>query len=80
MNFLKKNIFGIIFALVGGVAGYLYWRFVGCESGTCPLKSVWYYSVFIGTLIGYLLGDSAKEMIFKYKKKTIEEENGKSSD
>lgn len=36
--------------LVGAVAGFLYWKFVGCASGTCaitskPLNSTLYFAV-----------------------------------
>ena len=38
---LKKKI-GLIFTLFGILAGYLYWKFIGCASGTCAITSVWY--------------------------------------
>lgn len=45
-------------AILGLVAGYFYWREVGCASGTClitsrPLNSS-LYGAFMGTLIGGL--------------------------
>jgi hypothetical protein len=47
------------------VAGFLYWKFIGCLTGTCPIKSVWYYSTLYGLLFGYLAGD----IIFSIKSK-----------
>lgn len=35
----KNNLLTTIGILAGGVAGFLYWRFVGCSSGSCPITS-----------------------------------------
>lgn len=61
-KFLK---FKIGFALLGAIGGFLYWKFVGCTSGTCPIRSVWYYSTLWGTAIGYLTGDLLGSFIWK---------------
>jgi len=53
------------FAITGAVGGFLYWKFVGCVSGTCPIKSVWYLSTLWGTAMGYLLGDLSASFILK---------------
>jgi len=42
-------------ALVGAIAGYFYWKFVGCSSGHCmisskPLNSMLYFA-FSGMII-----------------------------
>jgi len=39
----------------GGIGGYLYWYFIGCNSGTCPITSSPYGSIIMGALLGYLL-------------------------
>jgi xanthine/uracil permease len=59
--FLKKHILKIIGILVGGVAGFLYYHFVGCTSGTCPITSNPYITVVYGALLGYLLFDMFKK-------------------
>ena len=64
----------IIFLLVGAVGGFLYWRFVGCTSGTCAIKSVWYWTVLWGAAMGYLVGDFINDIILKRKKKGEESE------
>lgn len=61
----------IAFAALGGLGGFLYWKFVGCVSGTCPIQSVWYYSTLWGAAMGYLIGDLLLSFIFK-KEKTNE--------
>jgi hypothetical protein len=59
----------LIFALAGTIGGFLYWKFVGCSSGTCRIKSVWYYSSLWGLAMGYLLGDLIGSFILKKEKK-----------
>jgi len=59
----------IIFLLVGAVGGFLYWRFIGCTSGTCAIKSVWYWTTLWGAAMGYLVGDFINDIIQKRKKK-----------
>lgn len=44
--------------LTGGIGGFLYYHFVGCTSGTCPITSNPYSSILIGGLFGFLLGGS----------------------
>ncbi|WP_321372688.1 DUF6132 family protein [uncultured Draconibacterium sp.] len=69
MNFLKAKQVALIFLGIGALGGFLYWRFVGCQSGTCPIKSVWYWSTLWGAAVGYLLGDSVNDYILKRKKR-----------
>jgi hypothetical protein len=54
-------------ALIGAVAGYLYYKFVGCVTGTCvissnPVRSTLYFSVMGGLLFG----------MFKKEKKDLQ--------
>ena len=46
----------MILAAVGAIGGFLYYRFVGCASGTCPITSNPYISTVYGGVIGILLG------------------------
>ncbi|SCY75487.1 hypothetical protein SAMN02927916_3207 [Flavobacterium anhuiense] len=45
----------IIGIIVGAVAGYLYWKFVGCSSGSCAITSSPMNSTLYGALMGGLL-------------------------
>lgn len=63
----NKYLLIAILTLTGLVGGYLYWRFVGCTSGSCPITSNWYSSVFVGGLLGYFTGDAIND----YRKKKI---------
>lgn len=41
--------------ILGALGGYLYWRFIGCSNGTCPLTSNKLNSTLYGAAIGFLL-------------------------
>lgn len=68
-SFLQNNILAIIGVLVGALGGYLYWKFVGCNTGTCPITSSPLNSTLYGAVLGGLLFS-----IFKRKPKKKEEE------
>ena len=59
--FIKKHILKIAGIIVGGIAGFAYYHFVGCASGTCPITSSPYISTIYGALMGYLLFDMFKK-------------------
>jgi hypothetical protein len=67
-EFLRKHTFIIITTAIGAAGGFLYWKFVGCVSGTCPIKSVWYMSTLWGLAVGYLAGSIIKDIIAYFKK------------
>lgn len=54
-TFIQKNILGIIGVLIGAFGGYLYYYFVGCNSGSCAITSSPTNSVLYGMLMGYLV-------------------------
>lgn len=66
--FLKYRVV-ILTTLAGLVAGFLYWKFIGCLSGTCRIKSVWYLSTIYGGIIGYLAGDIVMGIVRWAKKR-----------
>lgn len=41
--------------MLGGAGGFLYYRFVGCKTGACPLTSNPWISTLYGALIGFLM-------------------------
>lgn len=74
MRFLQKHKLAVILTGVGAVAGFLYWRFIGCQTGTCPIKSVWYGSTAWGMAFGYVVGDLAEDLRKKRAKKNEEQD------
>lgn len=55
MNFLNKNKLTIIGVLFGAMGGYLYYNYIGCASGTCPITSKPLNSTLYGAVMGSLL-------------------------
>ena len=41
--------------LIGSIAGFLYWKFVGCTSGTCYIQSNPVRMTLYGALMGGLV-------------------------
>ena len=54
----RKRIMKIAIGIViGGLAGYLYYYFIGCD-GTCPISSNPWRSIVYGSVMGTLLGSA----------------------
>ncbi|RIJ45600.1 hypothetical protein D1614_22175 [Maribellus luteus] len=69
MEIIKQKKIALIFLVLGAIGGFLYWKFVGCTSGTCAIKSVWYWSTLWGAAVGYLVGDFLNDLLVRVKKK-----------
>jgi hypothetical protein len=67
-DFIKKHLVTVIFAVAGAIGGFLYWKLVGCTSGTCIIKSVWYLSTLYGLVLGYVTGGLAEDLVQKLRK------------
>lgn len=63
--FLQKHVLTLIGIVVGALGGYLYWRFVGCSTGTCPITS----SPLNSTIYGAIMGGLVFSLFKKSKKK-----------
>ncbi|MCU0462594.1 MAG: DUF6132 family protein [Bacteroidales bacterium] len=75
MELLKRFKLILIFGVLGAAGGFLYWKFIGCQSGTCPIKSVWYWSTLYGALIGALVGSIIRDMVLKFRKRNDPPQN-----
>ena len=68
---MKKfiNRFGVSTAglVLGAIAGYIYYQYVGCLTGTCPISSNPWSMTFYGAIMGYLFSD-----LFRGKKTKTE--------
>ena len=54
----KSALIGIGF---GAVVGFLYWKFIGCSSGTCMITSKPINSTLYGALMGFLVAGMFKK-------------------
>jgi hypothetical protein len=54
-NWILNNTLLIAGIVIGSIGGYLYWRQIGCNSGTCMITSKWHNSTDYGALMGGLL-------------------------
>lgn len=57
-NWMINNKLYLIGAVIGGLAGFLYWKYVGCLTGTCaitskPLNSILYFAFFGAILLSF---------------------------
>ena len=53
-DFLFQHKLLFIGIVLGAVAGFLYWKLVGCYSGTCMITSKWHNSTAYGAVMGGL--------------------------
>lgn len=60
LAFLKNNITQIIGVVLGIVGGYIYYRSVGCTSGSCAITSNVWLSMAWGAAAGYLIAGMFK--------------------
>lgn len=52
---IRSKLLVIIGVAFGAVAGFLYWNYIGCESGTCSITSKPINSTIYGSFMGGLL-------------------------
>ena len=50
--FIKKYYITLIGIAIGSLAGFAYYYFVGCSSGSCPITSQWHISTMYGAFMG----------------------------
>lgn len=67
-EFIKRYGWTLLGIVAGMVGGYLYWRYVGCTTGTCPITSSPVNSSIWGAAMGGLLLSSFMPEHKKIKK------------
>ena len=55
---LKRLSLGVV---LGAIAGYAYYYFIGCKSGTCAITSSPVISTMYGSVIGFLFAFPTKK-------------------
>ncbi len=54
-KFIKEHLLIITGMVAGAAAGYFYWKFVGCSSGSCAITSRPVNSTLYGAIMGGLV-------------------------
>ena len=49
----KQFVKPLIAMIIGGIGGFVYYYFVGCNSGACAITSNPYSSILMGGLLGF---------------------------
>ena len=52
---LHKYKLDLIGISIGAIAGFMYWKWIGCASGTCMITSKPLNSSLYGALMGFLV-------------------------
>lgn len=50
-----------LFIMLGGIGGFAYYYFIGCQTGTCPITRNPYISTSYGMLIGLIISFDSKK-------------------
>ncbi len=58
---IKRSVPGIAGVAIGATGGFIYYKTVGCSSGSCPITSNPWLSIIWGSVIGYFLGSMFKK-------------------
>lgn len=66
---VQRNIGMILFVTVGLIAGFLYYKYVGCVSGTCPITANPIISTLYGGIFGGLFHSIITEIFIPIAKK-----------
>ena len=61
INLIKENLLMLAGLIVGAVGGFLYWKFIGCTSGSCPITSSPLFSSLWGGVMGGLVFSMLKK-------------------
>lgn len=74
MAFVKKHMLSFIGVVVGLIGGYLYYHFVGCNSGSCSITSSPVNMTLYGGFMGWVVFDLFKSKQSNKQSKTQSDE------
>lgn len=60
-KFIQSKFWQILGGIIGAVAGYIYWKEIGCSTGTCPITSKPLNSVVYFGVLGYFVSGTIKD-------------------
>lgn len=70
-SMIQRNLGMIFFVTIGLIAGFLYYKYIGCVSGTCPITANPIISVLYGGILGRLFHSIITEIFIPMSKKNI---------
>ncbi len=57
----KLSLKAVLFIILGGMAGFAYYYFIGCTGNACPITGNPYISTGYGMAAGLLIGWESKK-------------------
>lgn len=51
-RWVRNNLLWIVGGLTGAVFGYVYWRTIGCENGSCMITGKWHNAMIYFAISG----------------------------
>ncbi len=60
-KWIQLNSRYIIGAIAGALAGFVYWKYIGCVNGTCAITSNPYRSIVFFGIFGAILAGTFKK-------------------
>lgn len=75
-NWILKNKLYVVGTLVGAIAGFLYWKYVGCLTGTRaitsnPVQSTAYFAVLGALLFGLFKKEEKKQKMINHADENV---------
>ena len=68
VNKIKESKYFMLGLFAGATGGFLYWKYIGCLDGTCPLASNWIIMTVYGVVLGGVLGNIVQGIIVSKNK------------
>lgn len=76
-SWIQRNMGMIVFVLLGMAVGFLYYKYVGCVSGSCPITANPVISTLYGGIFGGLAHSIVTEILIPISKRTYPDKKKK---
>ena len=71
-KFIQSKFWQILGGVIGALAGYIYWKEIGCSTGTCPITSKPLNSVVYFGVLGYFVSGTIKDFKVQRTKNKVQ--------